>query len=265
MRLKTSTPFAAVALLGCLISATPSAAAVDSFFDIFTELSVSAPPYPSGSIITVVGTSFGGSFQPSQEVQIEMLALSLNGLPPGEPWTERAQGGGGGSGGSAPSIDSFFDIFYEVQLPPTPVTGRRISDIRIVHPPGTPPGMCRLVPIDPLAAPGSVDSFFDIFIESSFFDITYRVADDTGEHTYHTHVTSPSGRMSFFDVFVELRNPAPYPNGTVDSFFDVFADFQLAGPPSSAPDMSGHTTGQFEGGATPAARNTWGAIKQLYR
>lgn len=78
--------------------------------------------------------------------------------------------------------------------------------------------------------PGSLESFFDIYFEVAFFDITSRVADDSGERTYQVRGTSPSGRMSFFDVFVELRNPVPLSDGTVDSFFDVFGDFQMTGP-----------------------------------
>ncbi|HYM80881.1 MAG TPA: hypothetical protein VEY91_05665 [Candidatus Limnocylindria bacterium] len=265
MRLRIATPIAAVALLGYALAATPAAAAVDSFFDIFTEAPVYAPSYPSAPIITIVGTNFGGSFQASQQVEIELVALSLNGLPPGTPVIgERAVGGGGGGGGQPPSIDSFFDVFVEIDLP-TPATGRRISDVHIVHPPATPPGTWRLVPIKPSAPPGSVDSFFDIFVDVSFFDITYRVADDGGEHTYHVHGTSPSGRMSFFDVFCELRNPAPHPDGSVDSFFDVFVDFQMVGPQSGIPDMRTHTTGTFEGGPTPVSNTTWGSIKGRYR
>ena len=253
MRLGIATPLAACALFGLALTATP-AAAVDSFFDIFTEIAVNTPPYPSAPVITLVGTNFAGGLQMTQQVETELVALSLNGLPPGTPVFAHMLGSGGGSGGQPPSIDSFFDIFCDLSLP-VPSTGRSIRDIRIVHPPGTPPGIWRLVPIH-AGPPGSLNSFFDIFVDVSFFDITYRVADDTGEHTYHVHGTSPSGRGSFFDVFVELRNPAPYPNGTVDSFFDVFVDFQMAGPQSGAPDIREHTTATFTGGPTPTTRNT---------
>jgi hypothetical protein len=260
MRTGTATRLAAFALLGLALTAPP-AAAVDSFFDVFTEVPIYAPPYPSAPVITIVGSNFAGAFQPTQAVETEMVALSLNGLPPGIPVWFVA--GGGGSGGQPPSIDSFFDVFVDLDVL-TPTTGRSIRDIRIVHPPGSPPEIWRLVPIRP-GPPGSIDSFFDVFVDASFFDITYRVADDTGEHTYHDHVTSPSGRASFFDVFVELRSPNPYPDGTVDSFFDVFVDLQIAGPKSGTPDMREHTTASFQGGPTAAARSSWGAIKSLYR
>lgn len=264
MRRRLVPLFSLIALPGVLAAATP-AFAVDSFFDIFTEVAITAPPYPSSPVITIVGSNFNNNFQATQQVEVGTSSLAVCCLPPGTPVIPiRMVGGGGGSGGTAPGIDSFFDVFFEVDMP-TPLTGRRISDIRIVHPPGTPPGMWRLVPINPGAPPGSAASFFDIFVDANFFDITYRVRDDVGEHTYHSHVTSPSGRMSFFDVFCELRNPAPYANGTVDSFFDVFCDFQMAGPQGGAPDMRVHTTGTFEGGPTPTAGTSWGALKGFYR
>ena len=262
MRRGYAAPLAALALCGLVLTAPP-AAALDSFFDVFTELPVHAPPYPTPPLVTLSGFNLGGGFQPTQSIETEMVSLSLNGLPPGTPVTGTLSVSGGGSGGQPPSIDSFFDVFIEVDLP-TPSSGRGVRDIRIVHPPGTPPGVWRLVPINP-GPPGSIASFFDIFVDASFFDITYRIADDTGEHTYHSHTTSPSGRMSFFDVFVELRNPAPYPDGSVDSFFDVFVDFQMAGPQNGQPDMHTHSTGTFVSGATPVAGRTWGAIKSLYR
>jgi hypothetical protein len=262
MRSGIATTLAAFALLGLVLTATP-ARAVDSFFDVFIELPVSGPPYPTSAVSTLTGVDLGGSFQPTQLLEMGLVDLRLNGLPPGEPVLGTLSATGGGSGGQPPSIDSFFDVFIDIDLPASS-TGRRISDVRIVHPPGTPPGTYRLVPINP-GPPGSIDSFFDVFVDLSFFDITYRVADDTGEHTYHVHGTSPSGRMSFFDVFIELRNPAPYSDGTVDSFFDVFVDFQLFGPHGSQSDLREHVTATYEGGVTPVSGKTWGAIKSLYR
>ncbi len=262
MSRRSAATFTMIALSTLLVSAPP-AAAVDSFFDVFVELPVTAPPHPSPPVSVLAGTMTAGGFQPTQMIETELVALSLNGLPPGTPVIWSLVAGGGGSGGQPPSVDSFFDIFVEIDLP-TPSAGRGIRDIRIVHPPGTPPGTWRLVPINP-GPPGSIDSFFDIYYELGFFDITYRVADDTGEHTYHVHGTSPSGRMSFFDVFIELRNPTPYPDGSVDSFFDVFVDFQMTGPRNGSPDMRTHTTGTYEGGVTSTPGRTWGAIKRLYR
>jgi hypothetical protein len=262
MRRGFAAPRAALALCGLVLTAAP-AAAVDSFFDVFTEAPIFGPPYPTSPVTTLAGTNFGGTFEATQAIEVGIASLSLDALPPEYPFIGRGQAGGGGAGGQPPSIDSFFDVFFEVDLDVSS-TGREVSNVRIVHPPATPPGTWRLVPINP-GPPGSIGSFFDVLVDPSFFDITYRVADDTGEHTYHVHGTSPSGRMSFFDVFVELQNPNPYPNGTVDSFFDVFVDFQMFGPQTSAPDLRMHTTGTFQGGETPVAGQTWGAIKALYR
>jgi hypothetical protein len=244
-----------------VMTATP-AAAVDSFFDVFTEIAVNFPPSPSAPVITLVGANFAGGFQPTQQSETSMRVLSLNGLPPGTPVLCRMLASGGGSGGQPPAIHSFFDVFCDFDVP-APSTGRSIRDIRIVHPPGTPPGLSRLVPLH--SGPPTASSFFDVFIDASFFDITYRVRDDVGEHTYHVHGTSPSGRMSFFDVFVELQAPQPYPDGTVDSFFDVFVDFQMAGPQTGLPDMREETTATFVGGPTPTTRSTWTSLKALYR
>lgn len=262
MKTGYATSLAAIALCAMVVTARP-AVANDSFFDVFTELSVSGPPYPTPPLILHSGAILSGGFVPTQEIQTEIVELKLNGLPPGEPWIGTMSLSGGGSGGQPPSIDSFFDVFVEIDLPASS-TGRRISDVHIVHPPGTPPGTWRLIPINP-GPPGSIDSFFDIFVDLSFFDITYRVADDTGEHTYHVHGTSPSGRMSFFDVFVELQNPTPYPDGSVDSFFDVFVDFEMLGPQNGQPDLREHMTGSYQSGATPTSGTTWGTIKKLYR
>jgi hypothetical protein len=268
MRLATATVLAILVLGGLALRPSPAAAAVDSFFDIFTELPLQGPPYPMEEVSTGVGTMAGGTFVVTQEKKKKVKASgsTTNGLPPGDPDFDllRVVGGGGGAGGSPPAIDSFFDIFVDWDYPSS-AWNRRISDVHIVHPPGSPPGTWRLVPINPGAPVGSIDSFFDVFVSESFFDITYRVADDTGTHTYHTHGTSPSGRMSFFDVFVELHNPVPYPDGSVDSFFDVFVDANIQGPRNAQPDCREHTTGTYEGGATPTTSSTWGAIKRLYR
>lgn len=254
----------AFALVAVPLCAAPATAA-DSFFDIFTELSVIAPPYPSSDVVTVVGNNFGGSFHATHECWSSLMSTHLGPLS-NVPCM--IKGGGGGGGGFPPGIDSFFDVYYQVELPnPTPGQwNRRISDVRIVHPPGTPPGTWRLVPLHPGAPPGSIESFFDVFTELSFFDITYRMACDDGEHTFHIHCDSPSGRMSFFDVFLELGNPVPDAQGHYDSFFDVFVDIQLSGPMNPAlPDARCRTTGNFAGGPTPTAATSWGRIKSLYR
>ena len=251
----------AIVLLASTL-ATRTATAADSFFDIFTELSVNSPPYPGADIITVVGTNFGSNFQATQSHVVSLAECSLQGAPV----PSVCKGGGGGGGGGAAGTESFHEMTCALDVPQL-TSGRNIRDIRIVHPPGTPPGTWRLVPVNPAAPPFSAASFFDVFVDASFFDITYRVADDTGEHTFHIHGTSPSGRMSFFDVFCELKNPVPDALGHIDSFFDVFVDFQMVGPqpPAGTSDMECRTTGYFDGGPTATSPASWGAIKGRYR
>jgi hypothetical protein len=178
---------------------------------------------------------------------------------------------GGGAGGSPPSIDSFFDVFFDIDFTtPEPGQMRLIRDIRIVHPPGTPPGLrLELLPINPGATPGTAASFFDIFVDDSFFDIHYRVADPGGYHDYNVHGVSPSGRMSFFDVFVELNDLTPNPGGAVDSFFDIFVDFAI-GPGPCAPfrcndpeDLCMVTNGSRVPNPVAVRSTTWSNIKAL--
>jgi len=60
-------------------------------------------------------------------------------------------------------------------------------------------------------------------------------------------------------------NGAAPPDFPARSFFDVFVDFQMAGPQSGSPDCREHTTGTFDGGPTATIGGSWGAIKALYR
>ena len=252
-------------------SAPAPAAAIDSFFDVFTELSVVGPPYPTASTITIVGEMISGQFVPQQGHEGSLGELRLNGLPPGEPVLGTLSARGGGTGGTPPSIDSFFDVFIEIDLA-APMTGR-VRTTSIVHPPFIPMnGFLRLLPINPIAPPGSPASFFDIFVDDGFFDIEYRVADGGGYHDYHVHGTSPSGRMSFFDIFVELNDTTPDASGAVDSFFDIFVDFAMVGSnlcpippcdPPPPPDLRMQTNGSRVPNPVPVLPTTWTGIKTL--
>jgi hypothetical protein len=249
--------------LALTAAAPPAARAVDSFFDVFTELPVSGPPAPSAAIITLTGAQFGPDFTPTHEASVRVL--SLNGLPPGEPWIGRAAGGG--AGGNPPAIDSFFDIFWDFAPPsPTPVQIGLQMENRELHPPGSPPGV--FVPLEPVypEVPNlPASSFFDVFVDVNFFDITYRVLDPTGSHTYHVHGTSPGGRLSFFDVFVELHDTTPDGGGRVDSFFDVFVECSLNGLPPGEPVLRLATTGSYVPAPVAIENATWSGIKNLLR
>ncbi|MDZ4805235.1 MAG: hypothetical protein SGI90_10275 [Candidatus Eisenbacteria bacterium] len=75
--------------------------------------------------------------------------------------------------------------------------------------------------------------------------------------------------MSFFDVFIELHDMTPDAAGAVDSFFDIFVDFEI-GPGPCAPfrcndpeDMCCRTTGTRVGDPVTILPTTWTAIKTL--
>ena len=214
-------------------------------------------------MVTLVGTNFGGSFQATQRVDIAIADMDLDGYP-----DARCHGQGHGSeGGLPPAIDSFFDIFIDEDLA-VPANGRAVVKfvIRSTNEQLSPPG--HLLPVNPAAPPGSIDSFFDIFVDDSFFDITYRVADPSGDHTYHSRGESPGGRMSFFDVFVELPlDPDSDDDGYIDSFFDVFVDFRVsASHPCPCPtDICLRTNGTFKENPVPVVGATWTNIKNLLR
>ena len=150
------------------LSSPAPASAIDSFFDIFTEVSVAGPPYPTEPLITIIGENVVGSFQPQQHCQDEIAAVRLNGLPPGTPVIASLHGGG--AGGLPPSIDSFFDVFFDIDF--TVPTSGQLKIVRFVAVPSTPTGTyLQLLPINPLAPPGTPASFFDIFVDDSFFDV----------------------------------------------------------------------------------------------
>ena len=228
------------------------AAAVDSFFDIFTDLPVVGlaplPPLDQG-----IGHMSGGAFHLDLNEHrtlrqmsgggppLPARVMSLNGLPPGEPW-----------------IASFFDVFYEIDLAggqPYPVDSffDVFFDIDI---PGA--GPAHLVPLDA----GVPNSFFDVFVSDSFFDITYRVEVGPGGgcHELHMHFECATGLMP---GNVQI---APSPNA--DSFFDVFFDLHKnPGPPSdpALPVVHVTTNGEYLSPPLAAQPATWGEVKSLYR
>ncbi len=237
-----------------LVFAGP-AAAIDSFFDVFTEISpvgfAPLPPLDQG-----IGHMTGGSFHLDLTEHQVLRAMSAGG-PGGNPLPARVVPLHGLPPGT-PVIDSFFDIFYEIPLAggqQWPVDSFFDIFYEIDIPGG---GPAHLVPLHP-AVP---NSFFDVFVGDSFFDVFYRVEVGPGGgcHELRMHFDCAPGLMPG-NVHV---NPSP----AFDSFFDVF--FELHSNPGpqqdpSVPLIHASTTGDYLTGPLAVQSATWGEVKSLYR
>jgi phage tail-like protein len=147
------------------------------------------------------------------------------------------------------TIDSFFDVFYEIDF----------------HPP------------DP-ASEYNVDSFFDITyrLESermhidSFFDVFYSHTNRGNDFTVDSffdvfyELDLPSTKDSFFDVFTEVDYGLPSPGRIkgdfpAESFFDVFYEIDFGGPvrmPTGTADTKGTFTSELSGGPAEEGKYT---------
>lgn len=229
------------------------AAAIDSFFDIFTEIPgvgfAPLPPHDQG-----IGHMTGGSFHLDLDghttlrqmaggggSQLPARIVSLNGLPPGEPWIDSFFDVFYDlplAGGQPYPVDSFFDIFYEIDIPAI--------------------GPAHLAPLHP----GVPNSFFDVFVGDSFFDITYRVEVGPGGgcHELHTHFECSPG--------FQPGNVQVTPSAAFDSFFDVFFELHVGPGPiqdPSLPLIHAATSGEYLTGPLAVEPATWGKVKSLYR
>jgi hypothetical protein len=240
-----------------VLSFAVPAVAVDSFFDIFTDLPVEGvaplPPLTQAighqvaggflhelghSISLVHGAAGGGA-----PIPLDMM-LS-NGAPPGpDNWTPNSISVMDYdyqlAGGAPYPADSFFDINYAIDIPGG--------------------GPAHLVPIQP----GQPDPFFDVFVGDSFFDITYRVEVGPGGgcHELHMHgVVQPALHIHSNSLNVQ------HPSSTVDSFFDVFFELDLVEQEINTSEalVTVTTTGQYLTLPLAAQAATWGAVKSLYR
>ncbi len=236
-----------IVLAAAVLSFAVPAMAVDSFFDIFTDITL-AGTTPLPALDQGIGHIVGGAFQhdlvhhtqlrhfgatPDGGQMLCQVSIS-NGLPPGP----------------QPAIDSFFDVFVGDLNMPTQSFFDVFCDIEV--PSG---GHTHLVPLHPPIP----NSFFDVFVGESFFDITYRVEVGPGGgcHELHMHATLGSGMI--------LGGVQVSPSPVGDSFFDVFFDvFKNPGPPSD-PIVHVTTTGEFVTGPLAAQLATWGFIKSLYQ
>ena len=240
--------------VGLLFFAVP-VHAVDSFFDVFTDLPVEGVA-PLPPLSERIGHQVAGGFLHELSHQIGLthggavdgtpIPISMmlsNGAPPGpDTWTPTSISVMNYAyqlaGGQPYPADSFFDIFFELDIPGG--------------------GPAHFTPINP----SNPDPFFDVFVGDSFFDIFYRVEVGPGGgcHELHMHgELQPCLRLHALNV--------QHPSSTVDSFFDVFFELDLVAPDvdPNQPLVTTTTTGEYLAGPLETQTVTWGAVKGLYR
>ena len=210
---------------------------VDSFFDIFTELSMDGGGFVVDSFFDITYSSNSGRKDIRGNVG----------------WRQSNIEGTGGD------VDSFFDVFFDItytDVDPISDTGKVETEIVSMSLKssfgqklgGFAKGVAQVGLsvsqgdsffdiFTELSVDGgnfAVDSFFDVFVEidlsgfgvDSFFDVYTKLSVDGGAghcSIMAVRVANPEGE-SFFDVFVEIDL-----SGLGDSFFDVFVEVDLSG------------------------------------
>jgi len=204
----------------CAFGVTSAAQAqpIESFFDVFTELSI-GPSYPTSPAGVHVATGDldgdGRADRVSHTMGMGIRNHHLSGVPDVRPSRLHATTG-------APvlppppslppgnwAVDSFFDIFYEIELAPGGGFRDSFFDIFVECRTPAPPGGVGSA----MEVLGATSSFVD-----SFFDITYRIdVPGTGPvtHTLHGQM-APGAHLNNFST--QFR---------IDSFFDVFTEISL--------------------------------------
>ncbi|MAE64187.1 MAG: hypothetical protein CMJ18_07910 [Phycisphaeraceae bacterium] len=218
-----ATSAAALVALGASPSRADSLFIVDSFFDVFTDLT-QGPPYPSDPLIRIrTEADESGDPVPTEEITLNYTDAN----DPGLPMRLVASDSGGGPG--LFGIDSFFDVFYDIdiaaQFPGSSTVAMRFG----FEAPST-----SNVPRDLIATPQVLftDSFFDVF-----FDVTVTDVDNRADRQRHQlHGTAANG-LRLRNVLITDAGP-----GVSDSFFDVFVEIDLPGllliDPAVEPVMS---------------------------
>ncbi len=180
----------------------------DSFFDVFTELSVSPDSDPMG--VRVSGQTVDtGQFVPMADLNMQLRNPSFT--PALDNLTLQAQQVSGDVFevrlSEAPDyiIDSFFDVFFDIEIP---------NDNGIVLEPNG--GIPQLV--DKPVVVGIPDSFFDVFFKLEVPDTS------PGQNliSFKLHLSAIAPDVILNDVWVDDN----YGTG-IDSFFDVFFDIQI--------------------------------------
>lgn len=174
------------------------------FFDITTDR-VQGPAYPTGTLTSHVFNGTPGALTHDADFGMGLRAVSLNGLPPGTPVLGALESMNGDPWPPGGYINSFFDVFVDLQNAPQGQFVDSFFDIFTeLSVPGQPSGTT--YPVIKWDVPLNTDSFFDIFVE----------------------VLLPSGSLPlhlFGQMSPGVRlNSRPQMNFAVDSFFDVFFD-----------------------------------------
>jgi len=217
---------AAVALAAALFSGNEARANVDSFFDVFTELSA------NGAVVMAPVDSAEYPFPPpplnfpdvdlpgAAPIDIEIVALSLASsgpvtVGPPDPSTGVFQVDSffdiayeinvTNGGGTVNTIDSFFDVTYSMQVTP--------GEVRID--PGT-GDETRSWDTEMIALSLSSSNPAGIFGDPDF-DFSMRLAPGPG-HKHHGHVT-----------ILKIAGGGGGGDFNVDSFFDIFLEVNANG------------------------------------
>jgi len=246
---------AAIALLAT------SAGAIDSFFDVFTELSVfTGPPYPACCHQVAVAHEVGGAVE--VDGQLSLGLKEATDVATGDAIPTDLTAGEIGPPGSDFVVDSFFDITYRSDLGGPTFAVDSFFDITVdlTNSDGTP---ATLVPLHPEIPEGDPARYFDTFVVDSFFDITYRIDFGGGnQHELTFHGAVQPG-LVILDASPSLPSPGARPT---DSFFDIIIfvheDEELA---IEIEIVELSLTGVWLGGASPVESTTWGTVKTLYR
>lgn len=205
--------FTVLAVLAIMCS--PVSANVDSFFDVFTEVSF-GPPYPA---VDSIGLNIGHESGPAGPIITDaVLTAGLEGVSPLDLPVEIFAHGEGSSSQYDPDwwVESFFDVFCEPP-DPEPIPPDSFFDVffDLDLPSGAGSPLLSQVP--------------DVFHIDSFFDITFQIElPDGGLHDLILHGQTAPG-VSFADVRVENVF-------AVDSFFDVFFELSIPDPLAVPPE-----------------------------
>jgi hypothetical protein len=242
VRLTVGAVFTAAVAILCF---TVPAFAVDSFFDIDTDLPVSGFfPTLVEQIAHMQNATFIHELEHridftyvSGNVELPLEVMLSNGAPPGpDTWT----------------TNSFFDITYRPNLNPQPFppsVGFGVFNA-FFDPNGE---LAQLVPIHP----GNPDPYVDVSTGDSFFDIVFRVdvGPGGGCHEMHMHGQVTPG-FHLGNVNVNSSGNSVNVSFTLEPMVEVNTVSPLARIT---------TTGQYISAPVAVRQASWGKVKSLYR